>query len=223
MLCNFITSEAAFYGLWQMKISITHYLKKNRDAVCLILRTDNISGNFTFHAQRNYLVEFLQNDFLKVIVIHFLADRVEVVLQNRDVQAEVKLRLVIAKGEGRVTNCHLGDVAHSATLRIIGQREKMSLCHSIKHAQTLASVVKHTVSAATMKKNTLFHSASFSFTCSSFCLESADLFKERLELPLLCPFFPQLSHEGLKEPFLCFLQQQKKHSRDCFFFNGKWI
>lgn len=70
---------------------------------------------------KTYLVEFLQNDSLKVIVIHFLADRVEVVLQNRDVQAEVKLRLVIAKGEGSVADCHLGDVAHSATLRIIGQ------------------------------------------------------------------------------------------------------
>lgn len=63
-----------------------------------------------------YLVEFLQNDFLEVIVIHFLTDRVEVVLQNRDVQTEVKLRLVVAEGEGVVVNCHLGDVAHFAAL-----------------------------------------------------------------------------------------------------------
>lgn len=70
---------------------------------------------------KNNLIEFLQNDFLKVLSVHFLADRVEVLLQNRDVQAKVKLRLVVAKGEGIVADCHLGDVAHGAALRIIDQ------------------------------------------------------------------------------------------------------
>lgn len=68
-----------------------------------------------------YLVELDQNDFLKVVVNHFLADGVEVVLQNRDVQTDVELCLVVAKGEGGVTNCHLGDVAHSAAFKVMGR------------------------------------------------------------------------------------------------------
>lgn len=61
-----------------------------------------------------YLVELVQNDCLEAIIIHFLADRGQVVLQNRNIQAEIKLRQVVAKREGLVTYSHLSDVAHSA-------------------------------------------------------------------------------------------------------------
>lgn len=91
-----------------MVISLTHL-----NTVGLILSSHFIN--------KNDLVELLQNDFLKAIVVHFVADRVEVVLQKRDVQAEVKLRLVVAEGEGVVADGHLGYVAHSAALKMIDQ------------------------------------------------------------------------------------------------------
>lgn len=72
----------------------------------------------TLHTIDLYLVELLQDDFLIVVVVYFLADGVEVLLQHIEVQAEVKLCLVVAKGEGSVTNGHLGDVSHCAAFRV---------------------------------------------------------------------------------------------------------
>lgn len=69
---------------------------------------------YTLHTIDLYLVELLQDDFLKVLIVDFLADGVEVMLQHIKVQTELKLCLVIAEGEGWVTNGHLGDVSHCA-------------------------------------------------------------------------------------------------------------
>lgn len=62
-----------------------------------------------------YLVELLQNDPLESVVVRFLADSVEVISEDGDVQAEVKLRLIVAEGEGRVAYYHLTDVALGAS------------------------------------------------------------------------------------------------------------
>lgn len=74
------------------------------------------------HTINLYLIELIQDDFLKLVIVYFLADGVEVLHHYRAVQAEVKLCLVIAKGEGIVTNFHLGDVSHCAAFRVNCQK-----------------------------------------------------------------------------------------------------
>lgn len=75
------------------------------------------------YRQQTHLVELPQDDFLKVVVVHFLTDAVEVFPQHREVQAEVKLCLLVAKGEGALIDCQLGDVAHCAAFRDNGPKE----------------------------------------------------------------------------------------------------
>lgn len=68
------------------------------------------------HFISSYLVEFIENDCLVIIIIHFLADGVEIIFKNGDIQAEVKLQQIVAEGEGRVANGDSCDVPHSASL-----------------------------------------------------------------------------------------------------------
>lgn len=72
------------------------------------------STQYTIHRIDLCLIELPQDDFLKVQVDYFLADGVEVRLQHGKVQAEVKLLLVVTKGEVFGTDGHLGDVSHCA-------------------------------------------------------------------------------------------------------------
>lgn len=79
------------------------------------------------NSHTKYLIEFLQDDSLETIIIHFVADGVEVFFQNGNIQAEVKLREIIAKGEGGVANYHLGDVARGTTLRTIRDADESAV------------------------------------------------------------------------------------------------